>query len=35
MGQEFSLAYIKLKHDEWNAYASEFSTWERRTALDV
>jgi glutamine synthetase type III len=35
MGQDFSLAYIKLKHDEWNAYASEFSAWERRTTLDV
>jgi glutamine synthetase type III len=35
MGQEFSAAYIKLKHDEWNAYASEFSAWERRTTLDI
>jgi glutamine synthetase len=35
MGQEFSSAYLKLKHDEWNAYASEFSAWERRATLDI
>jgi glutamine synthetase type III len=35
MGEEFSAAYLKLKHDEWSAYASELSTWERRTTLDI
>ena len=35
MGANFSAAYSKLKHEEWNAYASEFSAWEHRTTLDI
>jgi glutamate---methylamine ligase len=35
MGLEFSAAYIKLKHQEWNAYASHFTQWERDTTLDI
>ncbi len=29
MGEKFFTAYLKLKHQEWNAYASHFSQWER------
>ena len=35
MGTEFSAAYLKLKHGEWNAYASHFTQWERDTTLDI
>ncbi|CDX18620.1 Glutamine synthetase 3 [Mesorhizobium sp. ORS 3324] len=35
MGEEFSAAYIKLKTQEWNSYASHFTQWERDHTLDV
>lgn len=35
MGANFSAAYSKLKHREWNAYTSELSAWEHRTTLDI
>jgi glutamine synthetase len=35
MGTDFSAAYLKLKHSEWNAYASHFTEWERTTTLDI
>ncbi|UJW87305.1 type III glutamate--ammonia ligase [Devosia sp. SL43] len=35
MGPEFSAAYLKLKHGEWNAYASHFTAWERESTLDI
>ena len=35
LGEEFSNAYISLKKDEWNAYASHFSVWEKENTLDV
>jgi glutamine synthetase type III len=35
MGTEFSTAYLKLKHIEWNAYAAHFTEWERSTTLDI
>ncbi len=35
MGEEFSAAYLKLKHIEWNSYASHFTQWEREHTLDV
>ena len=35
MGDEFSAAYLKLKHMEWNSYASHFSQWEREHTLDI
>ncbi|MFB2551933.1 type III glutamate--ammonia ligase [Ensifer soli] len=35
MGDDFSAAYLKLKHQEWNAYASHFTQWERDTTLDI
>lgn len=35
LGEEFSAAYLKLKHDEWRGYCSHFTAWERETTLDV
>jgi len=35
LGEEFSAAYLKLKHQEWNAYAQHFTQWERDNTLDV
>ncbi|MEE2774599.1 MAG: type III glutamate--ammonia ligase [Pseudomonadota bacterium] len=35
LGLEFSSAFLKLKHDEWRAFAAEFSKWEKTNALDV
>jgi len=35
LGEEFANAYLKLKHDEWNDYASHFTQWEREHTLDI
>jgi glutamine synthetase type III len=35
LGTEFSNAYVKLKHDEWNAFSSHFSAWEHQSTLDI
>ena len=35
MGEAFSTAYLKLKHKEWNSYASHFSAWEHENTLDI
>ena len=35
LGDEFAAAYLKLKHAEWNQYASHFTQWERDNTLDV
>jgi glutamine synthetase type III len=35
MGEGFSQAYLKLKHQEWNAFTSHFSEWERENTLDI
>jgi glutamate---methylamine ligase len=35
LGEEFSAAYIKLKNQEWNSYASHFSKWEHENTLDI
>lgn len=35
MGQGFSDAYIKLKTQEWNAYTSHLTEWERENTLDI
>ncbi|WP_395543793.1 type III glutamate--ammonia ligase [Neotabrizicola sp. sgz301269] len=35
MGEEFSSAYLKLKHREWNSFVSHFSRWEHETTLDI
>ena len=35
MGIEFSAAYLKMKHEEWNDYVSHFSDWEKANTLDI
>ena len=35
LGTEFCAAYLKLKQQEWNSYASHFSQWEREHTLDI
>ena len=35
LGDEFSAAYLKLKHDEWNSFTAHFSEWERQHTLDI
>jgi glutamine synthetase type III len=35
LGTEFSSAYLKLKHSEWNTYCSQFTEWEHQTTLDI
>jgi glutamine synthetase type III len=35
MGEEFSAAYLKLKHVEWNAFTAHFSDWEKENTLDI
>ncbi len=35
LGDDFSAAYLKLKHQEWNSYASHFTEWERQNTLDI
>ncbi|MEM6589728.1 MAG: type III glutamate--ammonia ligase [Pseudomonadota bacterium] len=35
MGDEFSSAFIKLKTNEWNSFASHFSQWEKDNTLDI
>lgn len=35
LGEDFSSSYLKLKHDEWNTYCSQFTAWEHRTTLDI
>ncbi|MEM6888459.1 MAG: type III glutamate--ammonia ligase [Pseudomonadota bacterium] len=35
MGDEFSAAYLKLKHQEWLSYTAHFSAWERENTLDI
>jgi glutamine synthetase len=35
LGSEFSDAYLKLKHSEWNSYCGHFTAWERQTTLDI
>jgi glutamine synthetase len=35
LGAEFSAAYLKLKHAEWNRYMQHFSRWETETTLDI
>jgi glutamine synthetase len=34
LGGEFTAAYAKLKHREWEAYARQLTPWERETTLD-
>ena len=35
LGQDFSNAFLKLKKQEWNDYASHFTRWENETTLDI
>jgi glutamine synthetase type III len=35
LGDEFSAAYLKLKHNEWNSYMSHLSSWEKENTLDI
>ncbi len=35
MGEDFSAAYLKMKMQEWNAYTSHLSQWERENTLDI
>jgi len=35
MGEEFSTAFLKLKHQEWNSFVSHFSRWEKEHTLDI
>ncbi len=34
LGEAFVTSYLKLKHDDWNAYAGHLTQWERETTLD-
>jgi len=33
LGRRFA-SYLKLKHDDWNAYSRHLTEWERQTTLD-
>ena len=35
LGDEFSAAYLKLKHQECDAFTAHFSTWEKENTLDI
>ena len=35
MGEEFSAAYLKMKHQEWNDFSTHFSQWEKDNTLDI
>lgn len=35
LGNDFSAAYLKLKRQEWNSYASHLTQWERDHTLDI
>ena len=35
MGKEFSDAYLKMKHQEWDSFVSQFSRWEKDNTLDM
>jgi len=33
-GKDVIASYLKLRHDEWNAYSRHLTDWERQTTLD-
>jgi glutamine synthetase type III len=33
-GEDVLASYLKLKHDDWNAYSRHLTEWERQTTLD-
>ncbi len=35
MGEEFSAAYLKMKHQEWTSFVTHFSQWEKDNTLDI
>ncbi|WP_120500158.1 type III glutamate--ammonia ligase [Roseovarius sp. EL26] len=35
MGDEFSAAYLKMKHQEWDSFVTHFSQWEKDNTLDI
>ena len=35
LGEDFSEAFLKLKHAEWRSFTSNFSEWEKLNALDI
>ncbi len=35
LGEDFSESFIKMKTEEWNAYATHFTQWERDNTLDI
>ena len=34
LGEEVTKSYLKLRHDDWNAYSRHLTDWERNTTLD-
>jgi glutamate---methylamine ligase len=34
LGEDVVASYLKLKHDEWNAFSRNLTEWERETTLD-
>jgi glutamate---methylamine ligase len=34
LGEDLTKSYLKLKHDDWNAYSRHLTEWERQTTLD-
>jgi glutamine synthetase type III len=34
LGEAVVASYLKLKHDDWNAYSRHLTEWERQTTLD-
>ena len=34
LGEDVMASYLKLKHDDWNAYSRHLTEWERQTTLD-
>ena len=34
LGEGAISSYLKLKHDDWNAYSRHLTEWERQTTLD-
>ncbi|MEN3386509.1 MAG: glutamate---methylamine ligase, partial [Hyphomicrobiales bacterium] len=34
LGADLTRSYLKLRHDDWNAYSRHLTDWERQTTLD-
>jgi glutamate---methylamine ligase len=34
LGKDVIASYLKLRHEEWNAYSRHLTEWERQTTLD-